>query len=393
MPLRCKSVLTGIALFSMVALGSVSARAQTYTFTRIADSSTLFDPFGFTAPSLNNNGEVAFRGQSIGGESGIFRGSGGALTTIALDTTGFNFLGRFPSINDSGAVAFAATLSDGSEGIFRGAGGALTTIASTTGNPINFFAFFPSLNNSGAVAFQAERQDFTNVLYVGSGGALTTVSDPASPSNPFVGSFGGPSLNDNGQIAFGDQLKTGENGIFLSSGGTFKTIADDSGPLQGFDDRPSLNDNGQVAFLGSLDTGSQAIFLGDGNTLTIIADENGGFFSFDNPSLNNKGDVAFDAMLATFPVFGQGLFLNGHPILVPGDLLDGSIVTGVSFFREGLNDHGQLAFEAFLEDGRTGIYRADLVPEPSALLLFSVGLLGTLGGTALRRIRKNAKPD
>jgi hypothetical protein len=60
--------------------------------------------------------------------------------------------------------------------------------------------------------------------------------------------------------------------------------------------------------------------------------------------------------------------------------LDGSTVTSLSFGR-GINDAGQIAFEATLADGRTGIYRADLqtVPEPSSLLLGCLGGASVLG--------------
>jgi hypothetical protein len=46
-------------------------------------------------------------------------------------------------------------------------------------------------------------------------------------------------------------------------------------------------------------------------------------------------------------------------VVAIGDPLFGSIVTGLSFWREGLNDVGELAFRATLADGRQVVVRAD----------------------------------
>ena len=46
-------------------------------------------------------------------------------------------------------------------------------------------------------------------------------------------------------------------------------------------------------------------------------------------------------------------------MIATGDALFGSSVTELHFFRQGLNDAGQVAFVARLDDGTSGIYRAD----------------------------------
>jgi hypothetical protein len=61
-----------------------------------------------------------------------------------------------------------------------------------------------------------------------------------------------------------------------------------------------------------------------------------------------------------------GIYTGGtHPIdkvIEVGDPLFGSTVTGLEFFRSGINDAGQLAFFASLSDGRFAIVRADPAP-------------------------------
>ena len=95
-------------------------------------------------PSINDNGEVAFKSSLSGtaANDGIFRGSGGPLTqivrkgqTVAGDGVGTYDLLLSPGVfNDAGQVAFKANLigtsagAANNNGIFRGSGGAVTEI-------------------------------------------------------------------------------------------------------------------------------------------------------------------------------------------------------------------------------------------------------------------------
>jgi len=59
-----------------------------------------------------------------------------------------------------------------------------------------------------------------------------------------------------------------------------------------------------------------------------------------------------------------------------GDPLLGSEVVATRFFQNGLNDAGQVAFEALLADGQAVVIRADPVPEPgSGLVVVAAGAL------------------
>jgi hypothetical protein len=349
----------------MAALLSVSAsfapaHAQSYTFTQIIDSGAGFDPFEFGCPAINNKGDVAFRAVRDSGEEVILVAKNNQLTVIAEENDTLDFLGRHPSINDKREVSFAVRLEPEGEAILVSKGNKLTTIAETVDGPFAFFGFDTSLNNQGEVAFKAELDNFDEGLFVGNDDSAITTHYLASTS-PFQGDDSRPSLNDAGQVAFAETLDdTFERGIFLISSGSVITIAETSGAIDSAFN-PSLNASGVVAFQAFLDDGGEGIFTGSGGELTTIADTTGVFSFFDSfgPSLNDNGVVAFGATLDTGE---QGLFVGADPVadrvIGTGDALAGSTVMNIVFCHEGLNNHGELAFAAQLEDGRTVIFKA-----------------------------------
>ena len=376
-PITRIRVIAIVALCIMLPAGA--AGAQTYTFTRIVDSeNTPFDPFEFGAPAINDSAQVAFKAvDEKTFVSGIFRGSGGPLTTIADSAGPLNFIGRLPSINNAGDVAFAATVSGGNEEVYRGSGGPLAVIATTTGSP-KFFAFNTSLNNVGSVAFQAELDNFDEGLFHGNGGPVTTVF--TTNASPFNDSFGSPSINDAGRIAFEAGRDVGDRGIFRyePTTNTFTTIVTNTGSFDTVDDRPSMNAGGRVAFQSLTDVGTgEGIFVGDGGPVTTIADSSGAFQFFARPSLNDLGRVAFSA---TLDDGREGLFDGPDPVanrvLVAGQAFDGGVIEGIVMDREGLNNRGEIAFVVGFEGGRAAIYVATPVPEPALAALAVVGLLG-----------------
>jgi hypothetical protein len=391
-----------------IALGAMlsDARAQTappapqYTFTKVADSvEDGFDPFSFGCAAINTPGDIAFRAGRLAPDGfntipGIYRANAdGTLTTIAEDPKRFQTIGFNPSINDSGQISFAARLDavdkatgENIEVILRGDGSKkLTTIASTA-DEFNFFGFDTSISNSGEVAFKAELDEefnFDEGLFSGSGGKKSGVTTHYLNSTDvtldgqqvrFVGDDSRPSINNVGNIAFNESIQPNfDSGIFVGREGTFQTIAAlDPNVFVGV---PVLNDGGTAAFERSyFDEANQEfvteIVSGSGDTLTTVADTRGQFgsFGFRPPSLNNQGDVAF---LATLDDGTTGIFVGPDPVedrvIATGDTLDGETVTGLTFCEEGLNDSGQLAFTAFYEDPdtletRVAVFRATPVP-------------------------------
>src|ERR687897_3118519 len=88
-------------------------------------------------------------------------------------------------------------------------------------------------------------------------------------------------------------------------------------------------------------------------TPTVVADTTGAFafFGFRPPSINNDGDVAFHATLDDGTA---GIFVGSDPVadrvISTGDTLDGSTVQNLVFCEEGLSDSGELAFIATFEE-------------------------------------------
>jgi hypothetical protein len=372
------------------------AESLSYNFTLIADTSGDFGPFTSLGqnPTINNAGTVSF----IAGGGGVIRfltGSGGSLTTIA-DSTGpiSTFTGPAGVINDSGTVAFFATLDTGVRGIFSGNGGDLTTIATTGGALTSSFGFTPSINNTGTVAFTTGLTSGGFGVFTGSGGSLTTVATTAGAFNTLQN----PDINNLGVVAFSGALDPGPLPQYVASGTgePFTTIVQtgvDGFTLLGLLN-VAINDSGTVAFRGFNPTGG--IFTASGGTITPFADSSGALniaLSNNRVALNNDGDVAFQAGL---DAGGECIFIGpdavDDKVICQGDALFGSTIghslfpfltTGnIAFFRDGLNDSGELTFWARLLDGREVIVRATpleaAVPEPGSVLLVGLGLLGLL---------------
>lgn len=365
---------------ALLALAVGAPACAQYTFTRIAEETGSFSHFFF--PAINNSGTVVFYTQLHGGGYGIYTGSGGPLTTVA-DTSGpFRFFGHSPVINDSGTVAFEGWLKTGKRGIFTANGGVLTTAADDSG-PFLFFDN-PAINVSGRVAFEAALDAGGSGVFTVSGGTTTTI---ATSSNLY--GFTGSAINTNGTVAFRGTV-AGNHGIYTGSGGALTTVVDSSGPFAsiGGAEHHDINDDGTVVFMAEWDTGGNGVFTVSNGTTTTIAVDSGPFRLFHTPAINNNGMVVFQGSLDDY---GRGIFTGPDPladkVIRNGDALDGSIVNGVEFTRFGLNDVGQVAFLAWLADGRVGLYRAtpthSAVPEPGAFVM--LGSLLVVIGLAKRR--------
>jgi len=352
---RIRSRLIICAAAMGLVLGfAASGEATTYTFTKIAETSSAQNGFSaLNIPSLSDNGTAAFSARLNSTLIGIFIGDGTTTANPIVDTSGpssnfgfsFTILGS-PSINNTGMVAFWARLNDGSNGIFRSDGTAATTIPDTIG-PFSSFDPSPSINDAGMVAFRSNIGVFT-----GSGGSTTTIADTSDRFS----SLSFPSIANTGTVAFGGRDADG-SGIFMGDGTTTTTVVA-SGTFTALS-FPVTNNGGTVTFLGFLNGGGSGIFSSNGGTLTSIADTSGPFTFFGTPSINDAGVVAFQAFIST----GAGIFSGPDPIadrvIAVGDPLDGSTVAGLAFSREGLNGAGQVAFFASLADGRQGVFLAD----------------------------------
>jgi hypothetical protein len=350
-----------------------------YAFTSVAEPGRLFRGFE-GAPAINTDGAVAFHAQTgspVCCTSGIFRHIDFGYTQIAGAGGKDPFLGPFPALNDAYQVAFVRGFRQQVQSIEVGDGGTPYPIV-TLNRTFPRLGSVVSLNTWGTVAFQADQAlggVVVNGIFTGDGETITTVVDT---SGGRFTSFGdGPSLNDSGMVAFQATFATPPTrgqGIYVAWGDYLYPIAQGGAGTRftSFGPAPAINQGGTVVFYATLADGTSGIFAGDGSTLIIVArTQPRPFFRYlrFNPAaaLNNNGQFAF--MAAAEVVRGPavfrftGIFTGDNPltdrVIATGDRLFGSTVDGLAFFRQGLNDSGQITFRAHLADGRTVIARAD----------------------------------
>jgi hypothetical protein len=174
--------------------------------------------------SVNSIGNVALVPELDGTfEHGLFVGSktGTFDRRFLADTPtpdGFNFgnLSSRPSLNDNGQIAFRSNLNGTSvSGIFlSNPDGTFRTIVDNTGavSPVGDL----SLNAGGRVAFIGERFDenFNHVFSINTsnGGSVITVAETSAGG---YASFRDPSLNDVGSVAFTADVQPDPN-VFIS---------------------------------------------------------------------------------------------------------------------------------------------------------------------------------
>lgn len=384
-----KHLVAGAAL-ALAPLAMVSAfespahAASGYVFTKVVDSvADDFNPqtLRISCPSINTRGDIAFKSDRGAAEDGIYRANaGGGITPIFEVAPGSGALiaNGNPSMNDSGQVSFAASPSTGVQTILRGDGTTLTTIARTGTQRMAFASFGnnTSINDAGEVAFDGRLGSGARGLFSGAGDATTThylnTADVSVDGNParFNATEDRPSINNLGDIAFLDEIQgTFRQDIFRGQEGSFTTISASNPPSAATP--PLLNNGGTVAwqteFIDETGFAVRAIVTGDGTgPNTTVVDSSGPFNIFHSYALNNAGAVAFSATMDSDELGIPSIFVGPNPkkdrVIGPGDKLDGGTVAGLRFCEEGLNDSGQLAFVAEIEDRngdvRVAVFRA-----------------------------------
>ncbi len=389
---------------------------NSFNFTQLSD--TIAPPhISFANPAINAKGDIAFEGFLSPDlpPTGIFYANNFQdnfeSRTVVDNSEIFLNTGAFqpvfdPSINDWGQVAFienetsiltdengAPIFDENNEPIIQldkasiqvgnGEQEPFTLIESI--KPFNSFAG-ANLNNRGTVVYVAGNLldvpvDFpvTSTISTVSNGQTTEIASTDGIFSSFdvsLDTIGGdgpitaldisPSINENDEVAFNAGLDAGGQGIFVGDGETITEVANSEGKFDLFSN-PNINDEGTTAFLTQRDDGSRGIYLnGYGKTELLVDD--GGRFSFFNsePALNNNGEVAFYAELDDG---SAGIYvaseLGSSLVASVGDEVAGSTVQELVIVQDGLNDSGQVAFQAQLEDGTFAILRADPVSNPT----------------------------
>jgi hypothetical protein len=377
--MHCKQTILEMMLsfvvFSIGAQFPVAATAANQTsFTIIATGGgNIFSTFG-NCPSINNNGTVAFKTiLSDHNTIAIYTGDGVNYKKII---SSFQSIQDNPSINDDGYVAFGAY--SGTNGVWKSNGIALKQIYQPT------TSVSPSINASGYVGFSASTGSGHAIVLAGNGTSLKYIADESCNFS----SVSTPVLNDLGTAVFmGQDLGTVYTAIYKGSGGALQRIIGQNDSLgngttiSSLDNRPTLNNAGDVVFRVADSLGIKRLMLFKDGSISQIADNTGQFADFYNdygsrPAINNNGLIVFHATLDDGT---EGLFSGPDPvadkIILRGENLFGYTMNNFVLGADGINDKGQIAFQALVQGGPPLIVRASiLVPEPSTLCLIVMAL-------------------
>jgi hypothetical protein len=254
-------------------------------------------------------------------------------------------------------------------------------------------------NNRGETAFYAtirRSQSEEGIFLAKADGKIARIAVAGDPvpdqAGQLIAGFGerpAPVMNDEGSVAFIATLAGGRGaaGVFLASEDKLRTIAPSGmkapvilggiGVFAEFE-AVSLNNRGDVAFLAWVRHGRETIEVvyvarkvGAVHQLTKVAASGepapgGGFFAgFGAPVVNNKGAIAFPAVVKLGPALGA-IFVApaeapAHLFLGTGDPAPTGGIFARFSERIGFDDSGRVAFGAFTNGGAGdfGIFVAD----------------------------------
>lgn len=267
------------------------------------------------------------------------------------------------------------------------------------------------VNARGHVAFYASvvRSKTREGIFLATGRGVVKMAGVGDlvPGAGSLSEFAGhpiPALNDSDKVAFGAAVAGARatEGVFLASEGTLKPIAlsgnDAPGVFTGTFvefDAPAINNWDEVAFVATVRRGRetfQALYLYSGGKLRKLVAEGerlpppnrGTFDKFGVPAINNKGVIAFPAVLEHAAVLG-GIFLAGtrdlRMLVGVGDVApSGAMLVRLSE-RVAINDEDNVALGAQVRSGDV-TKEAVLLVTPSGLVdVAAVGDSAPGGGT------------
>jgi Ca2+-binding RTX toxin-like protein len=380
----------------------------------LQQSASVAPPYiSFTNSSINNQGDVAFEAFLAPDLPPLSIFSANSLSSTNIIDNGQIFLsgGAFqpvfdPSINNSGTVSFINNetsqltdqngniiLDENNEPIIQlekssikiGNGGEPVTLLESN-VPYETFGG-AEINDRGTVVYVAGNLlnipvDFpvaSQVYTINEAGVITEIASTDGIFSSFdvgIDTIGGdgpitaldisPSINEDNQVAFNAGLDTGGQGVFVYDGVTINEIVNNDGEFEQFSS-PDINDEGAIAFLAQKDDGSRGIYTNTYGQLNVLVDDSSEFSLFNSqPAFNNNGEVAFYGELDDG---SAGIFVASETgyeqIVAVGDELAGSTVSELVIVQEGINDSGQVAFQARLADGNFAIFRADPISQPT----------------------------
>ena len=313
--------------------------------------------FTFTAPALNNAGQVAFlsfmdpTNEPFVDDTALFRGSTSGLSLVArkgitlLDGSPVSeFVNTSPAINAAGTVSHSADrdAASGQHVAFLGNGGPLTSylhVGSSSPSGMNSLSThtIPVVNSSGVAAYRASYFGANSELGIYSRAANGTTTLRAKEGlyglmEFLTLSFSLPTINDAAQIGIAASI---DDGFF-----TRKAVL-------------------------RLDGDSLVELARDGNTTTNGVTTIGNILSTAVP-INASGQIAFEATYTQSGVSSrQGVFLtsDGSRTLLTPNLLPGSATTATNVRVTAVNDAGKVSFTSEFTGGgvdpNSGLYVAD----------------------------------
>jgi hypothetical protein len=254
------------------------------------------------------------------------------------------------------------------------------------------------VNSRGQVAFYASvaRAKASEGIFLATASRITKAAavGDAVPGGGVLSEFARhplPALNDVGKIAFGASVAGARatEGIFLAADDRLKAIALSGADAPGVQngtfvefDAPVLNNRDEIAFVGTVRRGRetlQVLYLYSGGVLRKLvaggdpAPRGGSFDRFGLPVINNKGVVAFPAILEHGAVLG-GIFLAGtrdlHLQVGAGEIGPGGMMLVRFSERVAIDDEDNVAFVAHLGSGTSS--EAVLVANASGLTQLAI---------------------
>ena len=247
-------------------------------------------------------------------------------------------------------------------GIYLYSGKAITRVAGQ-GDPIDRkprFTYVSALTNGGAgrVLFSASTFPGGDGVFDEDRNPIARQADPAPEGGVFT-SVSLPGVNDRAEMAFVAGNSRGPNDLYLLSGGILNRILSTGDPAPGggtfFDFyNPSLNNKGEIAFVGVVfPSYNWGLYVGSGVFRRLVssgdpAPGGGTFTSFGHSvSLNDSGQILFSALVATPGRSGIFLWSAGsvQSVAQQGDAAPGG-GSFLSVLQPSMNASGQVAFGA-----------------------------------------------
>jgi hypothetical protein len=183
-----------------------------------------------------------------------------------------------------------------------------TRVATTTVELQSLLSQEPQINSDGAALFTGRLPNNVEALLLGNGSTLKTVTSwTEAPRVGIDGSaLGAQQMNDGGDVVFRGGPGGSEEHIYLwRDGAALVSLYGSIGPSGTtfrFSFEPSINNRGDVAFVGSGQSLPSAVFVGDRNgrfPTTALASTGGalweGFTYFNQPHLTSDGAVILAA--------------------------------------------------------------------------------------------------